>query len=71
MLLDSDNFYQSFRNVLDYLSKSNNYYHSFIYCNLLSKKLAENNEYKKATIYYEKAFDYYLKHKKVNHWGDL
>ncbi|MCM3712348.1 helix-turn-helix domain-containing protein [Sporosarcina luteola] len=71
LLFGSDDFYQAFQNVLDYLSESNNYYHCFIYCNLLSKKLAEKNEYKKATVYYEKAFNYYLKHKKINHWGDL
>lgn len=71
LLRGSDDFYQSFRDALDYLSGLKNYYHCFIYCHLLSKKLAENHEYKKANEYHDKSFNYYLKHKNMAHWGDL
>lgn len=71
LLSGSSDFHKSFIDILDYFNDLQNYYHCFIYCNLLSKKLVDNNEFKNATVYYEKAFDFYLKHKKVNHWGDL
>lgn len=71
LLSDSADSHKFFKDILKYFDDLRNYYHCFIYCNLFSKKLTNQNEYKSATIYYEKAFDYYLKHKKVNYWGDL
>ena len=39
--------------------------------NMRQDELAEKNQYKLATTFNQKAFDYHLKHRKVQHWEEL
>ena len=60
-----------FDSALKYFESKQNYYQCFIYCNILAKELSKNSQFKLATTYYQKAFDYHIKHQKVQHWEEL
>lgn len=71
LLNDENNLISTFKSALHYFEEKQNYYHCFVYSNILAKKTAEKNQYKLATTFSQKAFDYHLKHRKVQHWEEL
>ncbi|TQR21509.1 helix-turn-helix domain-containing protein [Psychrobacillus vulpis] len=60
-----------FKKSLDYFESKQEYKYCSIYCYVLAKKLAEDKQYKQATIYYEQGFNYHIKQSKVSNWEEL
>lgn len=71
LLVNDNDFTHIFKSAIRYFEEKQNYYRCFVYCNILAEKLAENNQFKLATTFYQKAFEYHLTHRKVNHWEEL
>ena len=71
LLYDEDDLIPTFESALHYFEVKQNYYRCFVYCNVLADKLTNTNQFKLATTFYQKAFDYHLKHRKVQHWEEL
>ncbi len=71
LLNDENDLIPTFKSALHYFEEKQNYYHCFIYSNILAEKLAEKKQYKLATTFSLKAFDYHLKYRKVQHWEEL
>lgn len=71
LLYESANLISTFEATLKYFESKQNYYQCFIYCHILAKQIAENNQFKLATTYYQKAFDFHLKYRKVSFWEEL
>lgn len=61
----------TFKKALNYFEGKQNYRQCSIYCNVLAKNLAEQKQYKQATIYYELGFNYHIKQSKVSSWEEL
>ncbi|WP_124071547.1 tetratricopeptide repeat protein [Filibacter tadaridae] len=71
LLYDENDLISTFESALHYFEVKQNYYHCFVYCNVLADKLTDNNQFKLATTFYQKAFYYHLKHHNVQHWEEL
>ncbi|MBD7946101.1 helix-turn-helix transcriptional regulator [Psychrobacillus sp. Sa2BUA9] len=71
ILLNETNSISTFKRVLDYFESKQEFKYCSIYCYVLAKKLAKEKQYKQATIYYEKGFNYHIKQSKVSSWEEL
>lgn len=71
ILLDEKEFVSIFKEALLYFEGKQEYMSCFIYCHVLAKKLADNKQYKLATMYYDIGFNYHLKQSKVTIWEEL
>lgn len=71
ILLEEKNLIPTFKKALDYFEGKQDYKHCTIYCNVLAKRLTNQKQYKQATHYYEKGFNYHLKQSKVSSWEEL
>lgn len=71
ILFEEKNFILIFKKSLEYFESKQEYKYCSIYCYVLAKKLANDKQYKQATIYYELGFNYQLKQLKVSRWEEL
>ncbi|MEK4520517.1 helix-turn-helix transcriptional regulator [Psychrobacillus sp. FSL W7-1457] len=71
LLLNDSNSITTFKQVLDYFEGKQEFKYCSIYCYVLAKKLAKEKQYKQATIYYQKGFNYHIKQSKVSSWEEL
>lgn len=71
LLYEEDDMVSTFDAALDYFKHIQKYSHCFVYCNVLAAKLAEKNQFKMATTYYQMAFSYHLTYHQLEHWEEL
>lgn len=71
LLYDDKKLIPTFESALHYFEDKQDYYLCFVYCNILAERLTDNSQFKLATTFYQKAFDYHLKHQKVQNWEEL
>lgn len=71
ILYEEKDVIATFKEALDYFESKQEYKHCSIYCNVLAKKLANEKQYKQATIFYEQGFNYHIKQSKVSNWEEL
>ena len=71
LLYEEDDMVSTFDAALDYFNYIQSYSHCFVYCNVLAARLAEKNQFKLATTYYQMAFSYHLTYHQLEHWEEL
>lgn len=71
LIFNTEDIITIFKGALAYFEDNQDYKHCSIYCNVLAKKLANDKQYKLATIYYEQGFNFHIKQSKVSSWEEL
>ncbi|WP_298470904.1 helix-turn-helix transcriptional regulator [uncultured Psychrobacillus sp.] len=71
LLEDKKELVPIFKKVLKYFELKEEYKYCSVYSFVLAKKLAEDKQYKQATIYYDLGFNYQLKQLKITSWEEL
>lgn len=71
LLFNDNDLVAIFKPALHFFQEKQNYYRCFVYCNILAEKLAQRSQFKLATTFYQKGFEYHLTHRKVHHWEGL
>ncbi|MEK3976846.1 helix-turn-helix domain-containing protein [Psychrobacillus sp. FSL K6-1267] len=71
ILYKEKDYINTFKSILKYFETNQEYKYCFIYANVFAKKLAEDKQYKLATVYYQTAFNYQLKQLNITSWEEL
>ena len=71
ILLDKHDLLSTFKKILKYFELKQEYKYCSVYSYVLAQKLAEDKQYKQATIYFDLGFKYYLKQLNITSWEEL